>query len=185
MTKTDEQLVEQALAADKDSFGELVERYWSMAVGIAYSRLMNAAEAEDVAQESFMQAYSELNKLRDRQRFAGWLSKIVRHKSIDLIRKNVRTGTVALSEHDLQNLTPVSNNPGLTEQQHSFVRQAVRDLPEKFRRVVLMRFIGNLSTAEIARQLGKKPGTVRVWLHRAYRKLRDEVSPFLIEENEI
>ena len=188
MKISDEQLVEDAVAGDKDSFGLLVERYWAMAVAIAYGTLMDPAEAEDVAQESFILAFSQLHKLRDRSRFAGWLGKIVRRKSIDRIRKKARTRTVSISdipEHEYLSISPAATNPGLTEQQQGFVRKAVRRLPEKFRQVVLMRFIGNLSTAEIARQLGRKPVTVRVWLHRAYKKLRDELSPLLIEENEI
>jgi RNA polymerase sigma-70 factor, ECF subfamily len=188
MKISDEQLVEEAVAGDKDSFGALVERYWAMAVAIAYGTLMDSGEAEDLAQKSFILAYSELHKLRERARFAGWLGKIVKRKSIDRIRKSARNRTVSLSdipEHEYSNIAPAAANPGLTELQQGFVRKAVRRLPEKFRQVVLMRFIGNLSTAEIARQLGKKPGTVRVWLHRAYKKLRDELSPLLIEENEI
>lgn len=185
MKISDEQLVEGAVSGGSDSFGMLVERYWAMAVAIAYGTLMDAGEAEDVAQDSFILAYSQLHKLRDKARFAGWIGKIVRRKSIDRIRKNSRNRTVSLSEHDYTNIAPAATNPGLTELQQGFVRKAVRELPEKFRQVVLMRFIGNLSTAEIARQLGKKPVTVRVWLHRAYNKLRDELSPLLIEENEI
>ena len=77
MTINDEQLVHDALAGDKESFGVLVERYWAMAVAISYGTLMDPAEAEDVAQESFIQAFSDLHKLRDGSRFAGWLGKIV------------------------------------------------------------------------------------------------------------
>ena len=188
MKISDEQLVEEAVVGNKHSFGVLVERYWAMAVAIGYGTLMDPAEAEDVAQESFILAYSDRHKLRDGSRFAGWLGKIVRRKSIDLIRKKARTKTVSISdipEQAYSNIAPAPTNPGLTELQQGFVRKAVRELPERFRQVVLMRFIGNLSTAEIARQLGKKPVTVRVCLHRAYKKLRDELSPLLIEENEI
>jgi len=57
----------------------------------------------------------------------------------------------------------------------------VSRLPEKTRNVVLMRFVGGFSAVQIARQLGQKPGTVRVWLHRAYNILRKDLAPLLEE----
>ena len=68
-----------------------------------------------------------------------------------------------------------STNPGLTNDQTHHVREVVTRLPEKFRNVIIMRFVGGLSTAEIARQLGKRHSTVRVWLHRAYKILRKDL----------
>ena len=72
-------------------------------------------------------------------------------------------------------------NPGLTKNQIHFVRQTVRRLPEKFRTMIVMRFVADLSTVQIAEQLGKRPGTVRVWLHRAYKLLRKDLAPLLEE----
>ena len=74
-----------------------------------------------------------------------------------------------------------SSNPGLTAEQIHFIRQTIGKLPEKFKRPVIMRFVSGLSAVEIARQLGKRPGTVRVWLHRAYCLLRQELEPLLEE----
>ena len=74
-----------------------------------------------------------------------------------------------------------SSNPGLTESQIHFVRTRVSQLPAKARNVVLMRFVGGLSAVQIARQLGQRPGTVRVWLHRAYKLLRKDLAPLLEE----
>ena len=72
-------------------------------------------------------------------------------------------------------------NPGLTQNQIHFVRQTVRGLPEKFRTMIVMRFVADLSTVQIAEQLGKRPGTVRVLLHRAYKLLRKDLAPLLEE----
>jgi len=75
----------------------------------------------------------------------------------------------------------VNKNPGLSAEQAHFVRQTVGRLPEKFRKLIIMRFVGGLSAVEIAKQLGKRHGTVRVGLHRAYKLLRKELAPILQE----
>ncbi|MBC8216980.1 MAG: sigma-70 family RNA polymerase sigma factor, partial [Planctomycetes bacterium] len=74
-----------------------------------------------------------------------------------------------------------ASNPGLTQSQVHFVRQTVGRLPEKFRTLIVMRFMAGLSTVQIAEQLGKRPGTVRVRLHRAYKILRRDLAPLLAE----
>ena len=74
-----------------------------------------------------------------------------------------------------------TTNPSLSQSQIYFIRQAVRQLPEKFRSLIIMRFVAGLSAVQIAEQIGKRPGTVRVWLHRAYKILRKDLAPLLEE----
>jgi RNA polymerase sigma-70 factor (ECF subfamily) len=182
---SDEWLIEATLRGDISCFGRMVERYWAMAVAMALSRIDDAAEAEDVAQESFIKAYQELGRLRDPSRFAGWLSRIIGQQCTNLVRRKVRRkllssrGSGALDRLDW--VAAPTANPGLSVEQTHVVRRTVRRLPEKFRKVIIMRFVGGLSAGQIAVQLGKRHGTVRVWLHRAYQILRKELAP-LIEE---
>ncbi|MHC4444015.1 MAG: RNA polymerase sigma factor [Planctomycetota bacterium] len=183
-TTSDSELISACLHGDRDCFGILVERYWKMALATALSRIGDPVRAEDVAQESFIRAFGQLDGLRDPTRFAGWLMKIVSQKCVDHIRSNKRLKLVSIAdvpEPELNASPAVGCNPGLAQEHRDFIRRIVSRLPEKFRCVIIMRFIGGLSTAEIARQLGKRPNTVRVWLHRAYKKLRDDLVPLLAE----
>jgi RNA polymerase sigma-70 factor (ECF subfamily) len=149
------------------------------------SRIADPAEAEDIAQESFLKAHSQLHRLRDPSRFAGWLSRIAIQQCTNLVRGRIRRkaalGAGATSFEALKAIPAYSSNPGLTENQIQFVRQTVGRLPEKSQRLIIMRFMGGLSAVQIARQLGKRPGTVRVWLHRAYNILRKDLAPLLEE----
>jgi len=70
---------------------------------------------------------------------------------------------------------------GLTDEQVHFVRQTVSRLPDKFRKVIIMRFMAGLSAVQIAEKLGKRHGTIRVWLHRAYQILRKDLVSILEE----
>lgn len=182
---TDEQLIAAALAGEREVFGELVERYWNMVFALALSRICNVAEAEDIAQESFVKAYSKLGTLKKPRLFAGWLSKITLQQCTDSVRRNIRQkaalGVKMACSDALDGIPSYSGNPGLTAGQIAFIRQTVRKLPRKFRELIVMRFMGGLSAVQIAEQLGKRPGTVRVWLHRACKILRKDLTP-LFEE---
>ncbi|UCG58931.1 MAG: RNA polymerase sigma factor, partial [Phycisphaerales bacterium] len=103
----------------------------------------------------------------------------------NLLRKYARSKTVSSCEVDsLEAVAPAvapNGNPGLTNEQTNFVRQTVSRLPEKFQKVIIMRFVAGLSAVQIAKRLGKRHGTVRVWLHRAYTILRKDLAPLLEE----
>lgn len=175
----DEKLVEATLQGDISSFGIIVERYWDMVIAFALSRIDNATDAEDIAQESFLKAYSQLHRLRNPSRFAGWLSKITAQQCVNHIRKNAhRRIASSYTTYDVDasaQAVVCNSNPGLTDEQIYFVRETISRLPEKFHKVIIMRFVAGLSAVQIAKQLGKRHGTVRVWLHRAYQILRKDL----------
>ena len=181
----DEQLVLAALHGNTSAFGILVQRHWNLVFALALSRIKDPAEAEDIAQESFLKAYARLSSLRDPSRFLGWLSKITLQQCTNVIRKDIRGRAVLGSQvtgmTDLAAMPAYSSNPGLTEGQIQFVRQKIGQLPDRFQRLIVMRFVGELSAVQIAEQLGKRPGTVRVWLHRAYKILRKDLAELLEE----
>jgi len=186
-TASDEQLIRDIQGGNIASFGIIVERYWNMVMALALSRIDNAADAEDIAQESFLKAYSHLHRLRHPYRFAGWLSKITAQQCVNHIRKNARK-RIAFSYSNYHvdasaQVAMYSSNPGLTNEQVHLVRQTISRLPEKFRNVIIMRFVAGLSAAQIAKKLGKRHGTIRVWLHRAYQILRKDLV-LLLEEVE-
>lgn len=188
-TPGDEQLIAAALSGETSSFGAIVERYWNMAVALALTKINYPIEAEDAAQESFIKAYFQLETLRDPSRFVGWLSKIINQQCTNLLRQKARDKRVGTSRETyvpetLGSVAARNTNPGLTAEQAHFVRRTVSRLPEGFRKVVIMRFVGGLSASQIARQLGKRHGAIRVRLHRAYQILRKDLAP-LFEEAEL
>ena len=181
----DEQLIGATLGGDIPAFGKLVERYWNMVFALALSRISNSAEAEDIAQESFLKAYSKLGTLKKPCRFAGWLSRITVQQCTNTVRRNIRQraalGIKTACPEVLNAIPSCSANPGLTSGQIDFIRQTVRQLPKKFRTLILLRFMAGLSAVQIAEQMGKRPGTVRVGLHRACRMLRKDLTPIFEE----
>ncbi|MHC4745108.1 MAG: RNA polymerase sigma factor [Planctomycetota bacterium] len=184
-TAETEKLVNEALGGDVSAFGAVVERHWNMVVALAMAKVADTAEAEDVAQESFLKAFCHLHTLKDKSRFAGWIARITMQECTNSARRGIRSKKALGSragEYEILDAMPAGScNPGLSGWQIRFIRKRVRQLPEKFRKVIIMRFVSGFSSVQIARQLGKRPGTVRVWLHRAYNILRKDLAP-VIEE---
>lgn len=182
---SDEQVISDTLSGDMTAFGTLVERYWNMVVGLAINKIGEPAEAEDIAQESFIKAYSQLHSLQQPSRFAGWLSKIALQQCSNTIRRRIRCKTAlgckVTGGEEMEVEAAQTGNHRLTAGQRYFIRERVQRLPAKFQKLILMRFVGGLSAVQIAKQLGKRPGTVRVWLHRAYKMLRKDLAPILEE----
>jgi RNA polymerase sigma-70 factor (ECF subfamily) len=169
------------LQGNKESFNCLVDRYWPMATALCISRISNVPEAEDIAQEGFIQAYQHLPTLKDPGRFAGWLTRIIQKQCIDYYRSTRKIRTVSLSVVDYEDVPAFTSNPGLEASQIKMIRDNISKLPEKYQRVIIMRFMAGLSTQEISRQLNKRYGTVSIWFHRAYKILRQELAPLFVE----
>ena len=125
ITTGDQQLVHATLSGDTSAFGIIVERYWNMVIGLALSKIADPTEAEDIAQESFLKAYSQLHSLRDPSRFAGWLSKIAIQQCSNTVRRSVRCRTAlgcrATSLEDLDSRPAETTDPGLTKSQQSAI----------------------------------------------------------------
>ncbi len=178
----DKLTVQQVLSGQTQVYGDLVERYWKLALATAYTKCHNPATAEDIAQDSFIKAYQHLATLRNPSQFVGWLMKIIHQECISHHRQ--KKPTISIDSNSIGNLHSVfvtKTNPGLTREQIDFVHQAIQKLPWNLQRVVIMRFMGGLPLKEIAKQIEIKYGTVRVWLHRAYKLLKEDLAPILEE----
>src|SRR6266567_1882703 len=84
---TDADLVTRTMAGEISAFEALVRRYRGLAFGLAYHQLGRFEDAEDVAQEAMVEAYLKLHHLREPQRFAGWLRRIVAGRAAELGRR--------------------------------------------------------------------------------------------------
>ncbi len=180
----DAALVERARGGDQTAAGLLVERYWRYGVALAMATTREHDAAEDVAQESFVQAFRQLHSLRRPEAFVGWLGCIVRRRCADHVRQARRRRTVSIEQIPFTVLTDASapRAEEVSDTQLEQVRHAVAELPVRYREIVLLRFMDGLNYNEIARRLGQRPGTVRVRLHRALGRLRHQLDGLLAED---
>ncbi len=170
----DKELVLLAQRGDRAAFGQLCERYYSMVSVLAYQKIRNRADAEDVVQESFVRAYRAIESLREGEKFPGWVYRITLKICLDHLRKsNRRDPTVPLDEEAHANPSGEGATTDLeAREEHERITGAIDKLPDKYRLVITLRFLDKKSYREIADQLGEPDGTIANRIHRAVKMLQ-------------
>ena len=165
--RTDAELVEAARNGDVGSFGELYRRHYAKAVGIAYCATSDRHLAEDAAQEAFAVACRDLVRLRQADKFAGWLVAICRKTARRVARSKFR--------HPLSEEISSAADSDSDDDRAEAVRQSVRRLPASAREVIVLHYFSGLSHEQISAALGISPQAVHGRLIRARRKIAEDL----------
>lgn len=165
-------LVERAQAGDVDAFTELAQRYQAMAFGYAYATLGDFDLAEDAAQQAFITAWRNLDKLSQPERFGGWLRGIVRFESLHLLRSRT---SAHLSLDVAEGI--VAGGPGPAElaegnETADGILAAIGALPEAERTAAVLYYIHDHRQRDVAAFLGLPVSTVNNRLRNARQRLR-------------
>jgi RNA polymerase sigma-70 factor, ECF subfamily len=182
---TDAELVERTLAGFEDGFGTLVARYQRSVYNLLVRMLRNPALAEDLAQETFLKAFSHLRTFDRSYKFSNWILRIAHNTAIDALRRRgpLEVSIDEPSGPDLKRLDERLVDPGSDEAVRRIERQdlsrmldaALDCLRPDYRQAVVLRYQEGLSYEEIAGITGVPIGTVKSNLHRA----RAEMAAFL------
>jgi RNA polymerase sigma-70 factor (ECF subfamily) len=177
-TAADGALVDLARAGSEDAFGVLVGRYRAPVTRLAYRLTRDPDEANDIAQDSFMRAYRRIGEFRPDRPFARWLFVIARNASLDAIRRRRRTAALSSTvEERSADLGP--EELALRNDEAARVHLALDALPDKYRDVLELYYLGGLRYREVALALDIPLGTVKTYISRAKRRLRDELGAAL------
>jgi RNA polymerase sigma-70 factor (ECF subfamily) len=174
----DEAAVAAIRGGDAERYRELVERHERRVFAIAWSRLGDAALAEEVTQEAFIRAYRRLWLLGDGAKFAGWVNTIVRRVAINFGLRHRRE----LNKRErwaLENpqVSTTESSTGEPDPLHTpeTLRQTLADLPAAHRECLVLFYIEGKSGAEAAAALGVSEAALRVRLHRARTAMRERL----------
>ncbi|MEE9311629.1 MAG: RNA polymerase sigma factor [Planctomycetota bacterium] len=174
MPEDDESLIRKAISGDKHAYGQLVERHYGAAYASAYGVSGNASDAEEIAQETFVQAYIKLDRLREPKAWLGWIWRIARDLSLKRIRKHKRiimTGNAP----DLKTEEARPSDGLDKEEEKSALLAAIDLLPEDMRQAVQMKYWQGLSYAEMAERTGIAEGALYQRVCRGLKQLREEM----------
>jgi RNA polymerase sigma-70 factor (ECF subfamily) len=162
---------------DLHDFERLLHETYRMVFQIAYSVLSNSADSEEVAQDTFWQAYRQQSSLRDPKNFRAWVGRMAWRLALNRRRsvlRGVRRDGAWLATR------PLHADGEAEAQAREFaarVEQHIARLPEKLRAVLLLSAIEDLDAASIGAILKIPEGTVRSRLHLARRQLLQAVTP--------
>jgi RNA polymerase sigma-70 factor (ECF subfamily) len=182
------QLIERTLHGDKDAFCVLVSEYQNAVYGLAFHYLRNFADAQDVAQDVFLEAYRRLGTLQHPEKFASWLYSITANLCKMWLRRQRETVSIdEITQKEAYNLfknAQMQTPDYVCEQQelHEQVMEAIAQLPEPNRIVVTLCYIDGLSYKEISDFLDVPTGTVKSRLHRAKQILKKELVDMVAQD---
>ncbi len=193
LASDDAALVSRALARDKEAFRIIMRRNNQRLYRIARGGVRDDAEAEDVVQEAYVQAFAHLGTFRGTASLSTWLSRITINEALGRLRRRrraERAGIGGMPEAEIIHFPrdPSQVDPEKTMAQRQLlhlIEQATDNLPEAFRTVFIARLIEGMTVEETAELLGVRPQTVKTRLHRARALVRKEldakVGPILLD----
>lgn len=165
---SDAQIVADVLAGNRKAFRELVQRYQDQMIASAHHLVGDLEAAHDLAQEAFVDAYVQLDSLRQPSRFRQWLYGILRHKCLGHLR--ARGEQMASWEQDVGD--DRAWLPGPEANLNGEMVEELNRLPLKWRELLSARYLQDLSYSEMAQMLGTTVVNVRVQCCRAKQALR-------------
>ena len=176
------ELVKQARDGNRWAFDQLIDRYQGDIHRMIYYRIRARMDAEDLTQDVFIRAYRSISRLREPERFRGWLYKIAVNQVNDYLRKKrVRSifkssdeGPEILPEADQLREQPEALDQVLKEDFWRQVGRIAKKLSKMEREVFMLRFLDSLNINEIAQILKKSESTVKTHLYRALAKFKKE-----------
>ena len=174
-------IIESCLLGNTKVFSRLIDSYKNMVYNLAYRMSNNPHEAEDISQETFLRAFQSLAHFNPSYKFSTWIYQITlniirdkfKRKKIDYVSLDAPVETDD-SEFYPQP-TDLTNNPEqiITQQEDAqVIQKAILSLPLKYREVIVLRHLQDLSYIEISNILKLPSGTVKIRLYRAREQLR-------------
>jgi len=183
------QMIASILAGDTEQYHELIRPYEHSVYKMALSLMKNQADAEDVAQESFLKALRKLADFRGQAKFSTWLISITLNEARGRLR---RQGIVCIESLDetpeegghispalLRDWREVPSEALERKEIREMLEEAIANLSPLYREVFLLRDAEGFSTEETAAALAITTGTVKVRLHRARMMMQKELAPKL------
>ncbi len=171
----DQAVLERIARGEQEAFAELVKRYQQPLFGFLGRMGMTQAQAEDLAQETFLRAWLHLRQFDpERAQFSTWLHTIARNLAFNFLAS--RQPQTALSEEAFADVVCVQPNPMQRlqiKQEQERLQQALRSLPMQDRSALALAYVHGISLADVARIEEVSLPAIKTRLHRARQALRD------------
>jgi RNA polymerase sigma-70 factor (ECF subfamily) len=169
---SDQSLVRQCLAGDRGAFTGLMNRHLGKVRGVIHNMVLNPADTDDLAQETFLAAYRSLGSYRGGSAFSTWLCAIAVNKACSHVRKQSR-GRRALERMDTGDVWSRHPDADMLEQEaRQEIDAAIEQLPAHLRAVLVLSVVEGHSGAEVAEICACSTAAVYWRLHQARKQLQ-------------
>ena len=174
---SDKELLERCSSGDNSGYSLLYQRY-SKAVFNSIYRIVNDREdAEDILQEVFLKAFSEIKSLKNVESFGGWIKRIAINQSLNYLRKNKIYFTEIEDDKILDIEDDELEAKLAMESRVKELQNIISEFPLQTRTIVNLYLFEEMPQEEIAKILNIPHGTVRSYYHRAKKKIFEKLNP--------
>lgn len=181
----DNLLIEQCLKGQQSSFSELIDKYKNLVFDLAYRMTYNLQDAEDISQEVFIRVYKSLYNFNPNYKFSTWLYQMTLNICRDRFRKG-KIPSVSLDaplnkddQKDFSSIIPDNqNNPEdiiMGVEQTNFINALIASLSPKYREIIILRHLRDLSYEEMSKILNISLGSVKSRIFRARELLKNKL----------
>lgn len=181
--RDDAALVAAALGGDQHAFGRIVTRYQRLLCSLAYASLGSLTESEDVAQDTFVEAWSKLGNLQEPQKLKAWLCGILRFKISHHHRREARqpvrhaseldeTGELASNDETIEDFV-------MQQEEQTLLWQALEGVPATYRETLVLYYRENRSVEHVAHELDLSQDAVKQRLSRGRKLLQEKMMTFV------
>ena len=188
MENNDVQLIRRILSGDDAAFTALVGKYQKSVHALVWRKIGDFHIAEEITQDTFLQAYKKLATLRNPNQFAGWLYVI----ATNLCKRSIQKKKLPMQSLESTPMAEIENasynryvseqrKTEITEHHHEIVKKLLQRLPESERTVITLHYLGEMTAKEIGRLLGVSVNTINSRLRRARARLQER-EELLIQE---
>jgi len=169
---TDLELVHQSQQGDPEAFSELVRRHQHVIYNVAYRFMRDSNLADDMAQEAFLKAYRLLKGFRGDCSFSTWMYRVTCSVCLTELNRRKRRAEVELQpKHDSLHSVDPPEDIDMPEK----IRRCVGKLPDRYAKIITLYYLKGISYEEIAQVMEIPMGTLKTWMFRARKQLRQVV----------
>jgi len=180
---SDNELIKIIRNNNQERFGEIIDRYQGKLFAYLYRLIGNREESQDLLQDVFIKAYRNLNSYDTERKFSSWIYRIAHNEAVNHIKRKslkrfISWESITSTKDKLEASSSIEDGADkawLRKEQGQEVEKAIRQIPFKYRQVLVLRYYSDKSYEEISEILGKPVNTVGTLINRAKRKLAEEM----------
>lgn len=181
----EQELVRSVLDGDENGYRLFVKQYEKLVFYVVNKLIDNEEDLEDLAQEIFMKVFKNLSKFKFESKLSTWIGQIAYRDSVNYLKKNKRYSDKLGDIGDGFSLADQNPNPAeryISEDLSYFIQDAIKLLPEHYRQVLVLYHLEEFSYPEIGEITGMPEGTVKNYIFRARKLLKEYLEPLMKKE---
>lgn len=176
--------IDRVLNGDLQAFGALVKQYQQLVFYVTDRLIKNEEDKKDVAQEVFIKVYKNLRRFNFQSKLSTWIASIAYRTALNYLRDHAKENGPGY-EKEIEEFEFTEPHPGTlleSKDVKAFLFRLMEQLPAPYKTVLTLYHLNEFSYAEIAQITGMPEGTVKSYLFRARKLLKDKLKPFIGNE---